>query len=73
MGMASTIQPYADAKNRPISIANMGGLGMGDELMLQMENTAIDRKRAQAAATAGVPKNAMGPMTMSALTGSYFG
>jgi hypothetical protein len=72
MSMASTIQPYANDKNRPISLANMGGLGMGDALMLQMEDAAIGKQKAQLAATAGTPKNALGPMTLSALGGSFF-
>lgn len=73
MSMASTIQPYANDKNRPMNLANMGGLGLGDALMLQMQDTALQKKKAQLAATAGENRSTMGPMTLSALQGSYFG
>lgn len=72
MSMASTIQPYADVKNRPMNLANMGGLGLGDALMIQMEDAALAKKKAMEASTAGVPKNAMGPMTLGAIGGGFF-
>lgn len=70
--MASTIQPYADAKNRVVAMTNYGGLGMGDALMAQMQSTALAKQRAQMAATAGTDKASLGPMTLSALMQGSF-
>lgn len=72
MSMASTIQPYADVKNRPMNATNMGSLGMGDALMMQLQDAALSKQKAQLAATGGLNRSILGPMTLSAINGGGF-